>query len=140
MRSVELCTNVGDVIDELSMQRYIIVPALSAVDPKIDPLEALLVSTVAKQAALKANLDSFVIKAPERVRRSQARQLQTSTSRGFQYRSQGPLRKPQNQQSGILTERSTPETKRPYSLRKSEFLLDITSQESEKGQIGRAHV
>ena len=69
--------NVGDLVDELAMQRYIIVPALSAVDPKIDPLEALLVSTFAKQTALKANLGSFETKHRKEFEDlMQARQMQ----------------------------------------------------------------
>ena len=59
---LKFANNVGDLVDELAMQHYIIVPALSAVDPKIDPLEALLASAVAKQVTLKAQHNASKMK------------------------------------------------------------------------------
>ena len=54
-----MAKNVGDLLDELAMQHYVIVPTLSASDKTFDPVQTLFVTTLAKETSLKADIESF---------------------------------------------------------------------------------
>ena len=118
---LQYASNVGDLLDEVAIQRYIIVPALSAVTPKIDPLEALLASTVAKQAALNASVESFEMRFRKEFKEVKPGNWKRQRVEVFSDRPQGPLHNPQNQQSGIPNERCTSQAQeQPTQVRGSD--------------------
>lgn len=127
---LKFAKNVGDLVDELAMQHYIIVPALSAVNPKIDPLEALLASAVAKQATLKAQIEAFEYKhrkefedvKPGNCKRQRVEAFNTDL---MDLCDSHKISNPESLLSSLLQHLK-------QDQQKLELLMDISSQETEK--------